>query len=399
MNDISLYIHWPFCRSKCPYCDFNSHVFGKIDHSEWHKGLLREVKSLSEKTKGRKLKSIFFGGGTPSLMEPHIVSSLISESKKIWKTDGSIEISLEANPSSVESEKFYLFKEAGINRISLGVQSFNDDTLKFLGREHDAFDSKKAIEIAKKTFNNVSFDMIYATPGQAPENWISELRQAIDFSSEHLSVYQLTIERGTAFFQSYRKGEFTMLNDDALADLYEITHGILGEAGLSDYEISNHSKPGYECIHNLQYWEMKDYLGIGAGAHSRLTDEAGVRWAFRTHRGPNRWLSETKKSGNAVVEKFCLSLEEQIIETLMMGLRLRRGISTEHFKNTFNKSIYDVVTDDPLKILISEGLVELNSKTFKATALGRQKLDSVVRFLIADFDINSHHSLSRGNLN
>ena len=399
MKDISLYIHWPFCLSKCPYCDFNSHVFDKIDHSEWHKGLLREVKSLSEKTKGRKLKSIFFGGGTPSLMEPDIVSNLISESKKIWKTDGSIEISLEANPSSVESEKFYLFKEAGINRISLGVQSFNDDTLNFLGREHDAFDSKKAIEIAKKTFNNVSFDMIYATPGQAPQNWISELRQAIDFSSEHLSVYQLTIERGTAFFQRYRKGEFTMLNDDALADLYEITHDILGEAGLADYEISNHSKPGYECIHNLQYWEMKDYLGIGAGAHSRLTDEAGARWAFRTHRGPNRWLSETKKRGNAVVEKFCLSLEEQIIETLMMGLRLRRGISTEHFKNTFNKSICDVITDDPLKILISEGLVEFNSKTFKATALGRQKLDSVVRFLIADFDIKSHRSLSRSNVN
>ena len=399
MKDISLYIHWPFCLSKCPYCDFNSHVFDKIDHSEWHKGLLREVKSLSEKTKGRKLKSIFFGGGTPSLMEPDLVSNLISESKKIWKTDGSIEISLEANPSSVESEKFYLFKEAGINRISLGVQSFNDDTLKFLGREHDAFDSKKAIEIAKKTFNNVSFDMIYATPGQAPQNWISELRQAIDFSSEHLSVYQLTIERGTAFFQRYRKGEFTMLNDDALADLYEITHDILGEAGLADYEISNHSKPGYECIHNLQYWEMKDYLGIGAGAHSRLTDEAGVRWAFRTHRGPNRWLSEIKKRGNAVVEKFCLSLEEQIIETLMMGLRLRRGISTEHFKNTFNKSICDVITDDPLKILISEGLVEFNSKTFKATALGRQKLDSVVRFLIADFDIKSHRSLSRSNVN
>ena len=399
MKDISLYIHWPFCLSKCPYCDFNSHVFDKIDHSEWHKGLLREVKSLSEKTKSRKLKSIFFGGGTPSLMEPDIVSNLISESKKIWKTDGSIEISLEANPSSVESEKFYLFKEAGINRISLGVQSFNDDTLKFLGREHDASDSKRAIEIAKKTFNNVSFDMIYATPGQAPQNWISELRQAIDFSSEHLSVYQLTIERGTAFFQSYRKGEFAMLNDDTLADLYEITQDILGEAGLADYEISNHSKPGYECLHNLQYWEMKDYLGIGAGAHSRLTDEAGVRWAFRTHRGPNRWLSETKKRGNAVVEKFCLSLEEQIVETLMMGLRLRRGISTEHFKNTFNKSIYDVVTDDPLKILISEGLVEFNSKTFKATALGRQKLDSVVRFLIADFDIKSHRSLSMSNAN
>ena len=190
-----------------------------------------------------------------------------------------------------------------------------------------------------------------------------------------------------------------MLNDDALADLYEITHDILGEAGLADYEISNHSKPGYECIHNLQYWEMKDYLGIGAGAHSRLTDEAGVRWAFRTHRGPNRWLSETKKRGNAVVEKFCLSLEEQIIETLMMGLRLRRGISTERFKNTFNKSICDVISDDPLKILISEGLVELNSKTFKATALGRQKLDSVVRFLIADFDIKSHRSLSRSNVN
>jgi len=299
----------------------------------------------------------------------------------------------------VESEKFYLFKEAGINRISLGVQSFNDDTLKFLGREHDAFDSKKAIEIAKKTFNNVSFDMIYATPGQAPQNWISELKQAIDFSSEHLSVYQLTIERGTAFFQSYRKGEFTMLNDDTLADLYEITQDILGEAGLADYEISNHSKPGYECLHNLQYWEMKDYLGIGAGAHSRLTDEAGVRWALRTHRAPNRWLSETKTRGNAVVEKFCLSLEEQIVETLMMGLRLRRGISTEHFKNTFNKSIYDVVTDDLLKILISEGLVEFNSKTFKATALGRQKLDSVVRFLIADFDIKSHRSLSMSNAN
>ena len=399
MKDISLYIHWPFCLSKCPYCDFNSHVFDKIDHSEWHKGLLREVKSLSEKTKGRKLKSIFFGGGTPSLMEPDLVSNLISESKKIWETDDSIEISLEANPSSVESEKFYLFKEAGINRISLGVQSFNDDRLKFLGREHDASDSKRAIEIAKKTFNNVSFDMIYATPGQAPQNWISELRQAIDFSSEHLSVYQLTIERGTAFFQSYRKGEFTMLNDDTLADLYEITHDILGEAGLPDYEISNHSKPGYECLHNLQYWEMKDYLGIGAGAHSRLTDEAGVRWAFRTHRAANRWLSETKKRGNAVVEKFCLSLEEQIVETLMMGLRLRRGISTEHFKNTFNKSIYDVVTDDPLKVLISEGLVELNSKTFKATALGRQKLDSVVRFLIADFDIKSHRSLSMSNAN
>ena len=350
------------------------------------------MKTLSKNTEDRKLKSIFFGGGTPSLMEPQIVYDIISEAKKIWGVDELLEISLEVNPSSVEAKKLHLFNQAGINRISLGVQSFNDTTLKFLGREHDATDSKRAVEIAKNTFANVSFDMIYATPEQTTQDWASEIRQAIEFSSTHISVYQLTIERGTAFFQKHRKGEFKMLDGDSLADLYELTQDKLGSAGLENYEISSHAKPNFECVHNLQYWKMKDYLGIGAGAHSRLTDKEGVRWAFRTHRAPNKWLSETMACGHAIKEKVCLSLEDQIFETLMMGLRLKKGISTIDFEDTFKKSIEEIFTGETLKILLGERLIELDKETFKATPLGRQKLDSLIRFLFSDLDLDHHLS-------
>ena len=391
-EDLSLYVHWPFCLSKCPYCDFNSHVVNEIDQSVWREGLLTEMKTLAKNTEDRKLKSIFFGGGTPSLMEPQIVSDIISEAKKIWRVDDLLEISLEANPSSVEAKRLHLFNQAGINRISLGVQSFNDTTIKFLGREHDAADAKRALEIAKKNFENVSFDMIYATPEQTIQGWASEIRQAIEFSSNHISVYQLTIERGTAFFQKHRKGEFQMLDGETLADLYELTQDKLGSAGLADYEISNHAAPSFECIHNLQYWKMKDYLGIGAGAHSRLTDKEGVRWAFRTQRAPSKWLSETKAYGHAVAEKVFLSLEEQIFETLMMGLRLKKGISTADFKNTFKRSIEEIFTGETLEILLNERLIEMDNESFKATSVGRQKLDSLIRFLFSDFDLDPHSS-------
>ena len=392
-KDLSLYIHWPFCLSKCPYCDFNSHVVNKIDQSVWREGLLTEMKTLAKYTEDRKLKSVFFGGGTPSLMEPQIVADIISEAKKIWRTDNLLEISLEANPSSVEAKKLYLFNQAGINRISLGIQSFNDITLRFLGREHNAADSKRALEIAKKTFQNVSFDMIYATPEQSTQDWALEIKQAIEFSSNHLSVYQLTIERGTAFFQKHRKKEFEMLDGETLADLYEFTQDKLGSAGLENYEISSHAKPSFECVHNLQYWKMKDYLGIGAGAHSRITDKEGVRWAFRTHRAPNKWLSETKTYGHAITEKVCLSLEDQIFETFMMGLRLKTGVSTADFKDTFKKSIEEIFSGDTLKILLDEQLVELDNESFRATALGRQKLDSLIQFLFSDFDSDHNPTL------
>ena len=395
MKDLSLYIHWPFCLSKCPYCDFNSHVVNEIDQSVWREGLLTEMKTLAKYTEDRKLKSVFFGGGTPSLMKPQIVADIISEAKKIWQTDSLLEISLEANPSSVEAKKLYLFNQAGINRISLGIQSFNDITLKFLGREHNAADSKRALEIAKKTFQNVSFDMIYATPEQTTQDWALEIKQAIQFSSNHLSVYQLTIERGTAFFQKHRKKEFEMLDGETLADLYEFTQDKLGSAGLENYEISNHAKPSFECVHNLQYWKMRDYLGIGAGAHSRITDKEGVRWAFRTHRAPNKWLSETKTYGHAITEKVCLSLEDQIFETLMMGLRLKTGVSTADFKNTFKKSIEEIFTGDTLKILLDEQLVELDNESFRATSLGRQKLDSLIQFLFSDFASDHNPTFSK----
>ena len=353
---------------------------------------MTELKTLAKYTQDRKLKSVFFGGGTPSLMEPQIVADIISEAKKIWRADSLLEISLEANPSSVEAKKLYLFNQAGINRISLGIQSFNDITLRFLGREHDAADSKRALEIAKKTFQNVSFDMIYATPHQTTQDWALEIKQAIEFSSNHLSVYQLTIERGTAFFQKHLKKEFEMLDGETLADLYEFTQDKLGSAGLENYEISNHAKPSFECVHNLQYWKMKDYLGIGAGAHSRVTDKEGVRWAFRTHRAPNKWLSATKAYGHAITEKVCLSLDDQIFETLMMGLRLKTGISIADFKNTFKKSIEEIFTGDTLKILLDEQLIELDNESFRATSLGRQKLDSLIRFLFSDID--SDHNLT-----
>ena len=393
-KDLSLYIHWPFCLSKCPYCDFNSHVVNKIDQSVWWEGLLTEMKTLAKYTEDRKLKSVFFGGGTPSLMEPQIVADIISEAKKIWRTDNLLEISLEANPSSVEAKKLNLFNQAGINRISLGIQSFNDITLRFLGREHNAADSKRALEIAKETFQNVSFDMIYATPEQTTQDWALEIKQAIEFSSNHLSVYQLTIERGTAFFQKHRKKEFEMLDGETLADLYEFTQDKLGSAGLENYEISNHAKPSFECVHNLQYWKMKDYLGIGAGAHSRITDKEGMRWAFRTHRAPSKWLSETKTYGHAITEKVCLSLEDQILETFMMGLRLKTGVSTADFKDTFKKSIEEIFAGDTLKILLDEQLVELDNESFRATALGRQKLDSLIQFLFSDFEPDHNPTLS-----
>ena len=288
-GSFGLYVHWPFCQSKCPYCDFNSHVRAEIDQSRWAKALTEEIAYFAANTDGRPLETIFFGGGTPSLMEPVVIASVIDAARREWGFSNDIEITMEANPSSVEAERFAGYAASGVNRVSLGVQSLNDDALKFLGRQHSAADALKAIKIASETFNRWSLDLIYALPEQSQLAWENELYQALSFGSSHLSAYQLTIEPGTAFHGAHARGLFQIPEDDFAGQLFEATQSILSSAGLLNYEISNHAYPGQEARHNLIYWRGGSWVGVGPGAHGRLGVN-GHRTAFRQVKTPEAWI-------------------------------------------------------------------------------------------------------------
>jgi oxygen-independent coproporphyrinogen-3 oxidase len=320
---LALYIHWPFCVSKCPYCDFNSHVRDSVDQAAWRDALLADLAYEARVGPHRPLTSIFFGGGTPSLMPPETAGALIEAAERHWGYAGEIEITLEANPSSVEAARFADLAAAGVNRVSLGLQALDDATLRFLGRAHDVNEALSALAIAQRVFARVSFDLIYARPEQRPEDWERELTRAIEFGTEHLSLYQLTIEPGTRFETLVREGTLTPLGADAAADLYEATQAMTSAAGLPAYEVSNHARQGAESRHNLTYWRYGDYLGIGPGAHGRRGGVATVR-----HRKPENWMNAVARNANGIASEDALSPAEQAREALVMGLRLAEGVDT-----------------------------------------------------------------------
>lgn len=321
----ALYVHWPFCQSKCPYCDFNSHVASAVDQSRWTAALQREIRRLAVETPGRVLTSVFFGGGTPSLMEPATVSGILDVASEAWGIPQGCEITLEANPGSVEVARFQGYAAAGVNRVSLGIQALNDPDLGRLGRLHSAAEAVSAIRVAQACFQRVSLDLIYARQDQTLPEWEAELRQALEFGTEHLSLYQLTIEEGTAFARRHAAGGLHGLPDeDRSVDLFLATREICGAAGLPAYEVSNHARPGAEARHNLVYWRGGDYAGVGPGAHGRLTI-GGRRQATECHKAPGKWLSEAE-AGSGEAPRQALTARDQVLEYLLMGLRLRDGI-------------------------------------------------------------------------
>lgn len=375
-----IYLHWPFCAAKCPYCDFNSHVRHQpVDQDRFAAAFERELAHFAELTGGRVVNSVFLGGGTPSLMEPSTVERLLNAVSKHWSLDENIEISLEANPSSVEADRFRGYRSAGVNRVSLGVQSLHDRDLRLLGRLHDVDTALRAIETARETFPRLSFDLIYARPDQTPEAWEAELKRAISLAADHFSLYQLTIEEGTPFYNLYHAGKLQVPDPDLGAELYELTQDLTAAHGLPAYEVSNHARPGAECRHNLVYWRYGDYVGVGPGAHGRLT--VGVnKIATSTERHPETWLEAVETHGHGMIENVGLSCEEQGDEYLLMGLRLVEGIDLSRYQALSTRE----VDEKKIRDLIEHGMVERISETrVRATREGFSVLDAVVADLAA----------------
>ena len=374
-----LYIHWPFCQAKCPYCDFNSHVSREIDQSRWLRAYLAELDRYREETPGRVLNSVFFGGGTPSLMDPEIVAAILEHVRKLWPVANDLETTLEANPGSVEAGRFAAYQQAGVNRVSLGIQALNDEDLRRLGRIHSVREALQAFDIARENFDRVSFDLIYARQDQSLQDWQNELKQALTLAGDHLSLYQLTIEEGTAFGDRYKLGKLRGLpEDDLAADMYFATQDLCGAAGLEAYEVSNHAKPGSESRHNRIYWRYGDYVGIGPGAHGRLTLD-GQRYATETLRNPNSWLQMAEKSGGESVREPVLQ-EEQANEYMMMGLRLAEGIDRQRHTALAEKP----VSEDKLNHLADIGMLQFDHSNIRTTTNGRTVLNAVLAELLVD---------------
>lgn len=373
-----LYLHWPFCLAKCPYCDFNSHVASQIDQSRWKAAYLSEVRRYGRLIGGRTLNTVFFGGGTPSLMDPDLVHAVLEEIRATWPVSNSFEVTLEANPTSVEAGRFAGFRDAGINRISMGIQALNDADLKRLGRMHSVKDGQDAFDIARNLFDRVSFDLIYARQHQTPEQWKSELKQALTMAIDHLSLYQLTIEDGTAFGDRYAIGRLPGLpSDDSAAEMYEITQEITDAAGMPAYEISNHARDMAESRHNLIYWRYGDYIGIGPGAHGRLTLN-GHRYATETALQPSTWLRQVETEGQGELIREEISPEDQATEYLMMSLRLAEGSSLVRFKALRGEDL----PRDRRERLQDLGFLEQIGDEIRATPIGRPLLNAILRDLL-----------------
>ena len=373
----ALYVHWPFCVSKCPYCDFNSHVRESVDQAAWRAALLADLAHEATMLPGRTLGSIFFGGGTPSLMPPETVAAIIDAATGHWPVTDDVEITLEANPSSVEAARFADLARVGVNRVSLGLQALDDEALAFLGRAHDVTEGLAALDTAQAAFGRVSFDLIYARPGQTPEAWDAELARALRFGTEHLSLYQLTIEPGTRFATLFQQGKLTPLDADAAADLFDLTRARTAAAGLPAYEISNHARAGAESRHNLTYWRYGDYAGIGPGAHGRRDGVATVR-----HKKPENWMGAVTRNGHGMVSEDILPARDRAVEALVMGLRLREGVDVARIAE--RSGIGEPVDQAAIDRLIDLGLIDFDPPHLTVTERGFGVLDAILTEVVAD---------------
>jgi putative oxygen-independent coproporphyrinogen III oxidase len=375
-----VYVHWPFCLSKCPYCDFNSHVrHAPVDEERFARAFAREIETTAARVPGRQVSSIFLGGGTPSLMRPQTVGAILDAIGQHWGVASDVEVTLEANPTSVEATRFAGYRAAGVNRVSLGVQALDDASLKLLGRLHTAREALDAVAIARKAFGRYSFDLIYARPDQTPAMWTDELNRAIAEAAEHLSLYQLTIEEGTPFFALHAAGKLRTPDESLARTLYDVTQEVCAAHGLPAYEISNHARPGAECRHNLVYWRGEEYAGVGPGAHGRL-DIAGIRHAISTEKRPEAWLMRVEASGHGVVTDDRLNSEERADEFLLMGLRLAEGIDPKRYADLSGRSL------DPRRIAVlrEEGAITVDDNgRLRVTQTGFPVLDAVVADLAA----------------
>ncbi|CAI3959308.1 Coproporphyrinogen-III oxidase HemN (oxygen-independent) or related Fe-S oxidoreductase (HemN) (PDB:1OLT) [Commensalibacter communis] len=378
---IGLYIHWPFCLAKCPYCDFNSYVAEQIPQKAYAKALVQELQTTLAEIPKVPLTSIFFGGGTPSLMLPSTAQTLIDTATSLLPVSENLEITLEANPTSVENQKLKDFYHAGVNRASLGIQSLNPTALKALGREHSVGQAIEALTIAKKIFPRISFDLIYAREGQAIQEWENELQEALALTHDHLSLYQLTIEPGTIFAKQYRQGKITLPDEELSTAMLTTTEMITSQYGLQAYEISNYAKPGAESRHNLTYWQYKDYIGIGPGAHGRVTLDQTL-YATERHKNPVKWLEHVQQNGHALSVKEALTPTEKAQEMLLMGLRLIKGIRAQQFERRCGIALTDAVNMSMLSALVEENFLFWDQECLKTTPQGRLRLNAILEALL-----------------
>ena len=378
MSGFGIYVHWPFCAAKCPYCDFNSHVRTKIDESGWIDAIVRELEWTAEQQGADRpiVETIFFGGGTPSLMQGSSAGRTLDTIARLWRTANDVEVTLESNPASADATRFADYRAAGVNRLSLGVQAMNDEDLKMLGRLHNVAEAKAALKLAMSNFERVSLDLIYARPDQTVAQWRDELNEALAFGTDHLSLYQLTIEPATPFFTLYKNGTLHVPNEDLAAELFEVTQEMTEAAGRPAYEISNHARPGSEARHNLLYWRYGSYAGVGPGAHGRL-DLNGQRIATQTERLPERWRENVSRAGHGMVEKAVISPDDAAREHLLMNLRLAEGIDLSAYRARWNRS----PDKTRMAALIDQGLLHLKGDRLIATPRGRLLLNSVIAAL------------------
>ncbi len=369
LQKLAIYIHWPFCKSKCPYCDFNSYVREGVDQSDWVKSYIEELRYYHEMLGKRDVVSIFFGGGTPSLMEVSTLDKIIKEIDNLWGIPEGIEVTLEANPTSVEVEKFKGFKVAGVNRLSLGVQSLHDEDLEVIGRKHSAAEALKALKTASNIFDRYSFDLIYARPNQTLKDWRAELIKAIELSGGHMSLYQLTIEEGTEFHTLKQKGQLTIPENELTAEMFEMTQDLMIRNHMPAYEVSNHAKLGEESQHNLVYWNYGDYIGIGAGAHGRITVD-GKKLAIQNHKVPEKWREAITNPETEVLDS-----EMQLCERIMMGLRLTSGIK-------WDDDFYKIMEKDKIQTMIDENYLILENDYIRVTPKGMQSLNAVLKYIL-----------------
>lgn len=379
---LAIYVHWPFCVSKCPYCDFNSHVREKIDTDAWKKALLQDLLSFKFLSPAFEVTSIFFGGGTPSLMPEGIIESILSTIANFYEVSSTVEITLEANPNSTEAKKFQSIAAMGVNRLSLGIQSLVEENLKFLGRSHSIDDAMRAIALSEKFFKNRSFDLIYTLPHQSLASWQDELKHALTLAGPHLSLYQLTIEEGTPFYLAAHRKDFIMPSEEQSALFFEWTHNYMGKHGYPAYEVSNFAVPGRECHHNKHYWYYEDYIGIGPGAHGRVTLE-GKKYAIRRHRFPEKWLETIQMQGDGLHEKWEVKEATLVKEYLLMRLRLLEGFSLKEFKEKTGVNFFEHIPQERVNALQQAGLLH-KGEAIKPTFEGIKRLNSVLRFLLGN---------------